>query len=113
MMVSIFLQGQLNFASIGLYPAQRFFDVNMTTGVVFVTRLLKEDGIGRESYTLRLIVYNLLDNRLQDTADVAITVNPNPGIPSWVNAPYVRTVSELYSMGTPVLTVSAFDSDQV
>ena len=34
----------------GLYPAQSFFSVNLTTGHVKVSRSLKNDGLARDEY---------------------------------------------------------------
>ena len=76
-------------------------------------RSLKEDGLARELYVLRVIVYDSADPRLQDTADVTISVSRNPSVPQWSNARYTETVSEDYSLGIPVLSVLATDSDGV
>ena len=105
------LRGDLMYESIGLYPAQSFFSIGALDGRIFTRRSLKEDGIARESYVLRVIVYDSVDPRLQDTADVTINVARNPSVPQWSQARYQTTVSEEYSMGIPVLTVLATDSD--
>lgn len=107
------LAGNLVYEAIGVYPAQSFFGVDRNTGNVFTRRNLKEDGIGRESYVLRVITYDDADPRLQDTADVRITVTRNPSTPTWTRQQYQETVNEEYSSVLPVLTVSAVDSDGV
>lgn len=107
------LQGPLNFETIGLYPAQTFFNVDRLTGSVFAQRSLKEDGVGRDQYILRVITYDSADPTLRDTADVAISVTRNPSVPRWSESVYRRTVNEEYSMGVPVLTVLATDTDGV
>lgn len=107
------LRGDLIYESIGLYPGQSFFTVGRLDGRIYASRSLKEDGLARESYVLRLIVYDSVDTRLQDTADVTITVARNPSVPQWSQARYQTTVSEEYSLGVPVLTVLATDNDGV
>ena len=101
------------YETIGLYPAQTFFDVDRSTGNVFVRRSLKEDGVGRDRYTLRVVTYDSADPGLRDTSDLTISVIRNPSVPRWSEASYRRTVSEEYSMGIPVLTVLATDTDGV
>lgn len=47
-------QGSLVYESIGLYPAQSFFTVNRTTGLITLTQSLKNDGFARDTYTVNL-----------------------------------------------------------
>ncbi|WAQ95445.1 FAT4-like protein [Mya arenaria] len=104
------LQGTLMFESIGIYPAQTFFSVN-NNGNVIVSRSLKEDSVGRERYTLRLITYDSADSRLQDTSDVTILVTRNPSTPQFSEFSYSRSVSEAFPLGNAVLTITATDQD--
>lgn len=101
------------FETIGVYPAQTFFSVDSISGSVRTIRSLKEDGLGRERYTLRVIVYDSADPRLQDTADVTIFVTRNPSVPQWSEVRYTRTVSEEYPVGEEILTILATDNDGV
>lgn len=105
-------QGVLTFDSIGVYPAQTFFRVD-NAGRIIVTRSLKEDSVPRDTYTLRVITYDSSDPVLQDTSEVTIFVSRNPSVPQWSQAQYSRTVNEEYSLGIPVLNISATDADRV
>lgn len=101
------------FETIGVYPAQTFFTVDRNSGSIRTVRSLKEDGLGRERYTLRMIVYDSADSRLQDTADVTIFVTRNPSVPQWSEVRYTRTVSEDFPLGDDLLTILATDNDGV
>ena len=101
------------FETIGVYPAQTFFSVDSTSGSIRTLRSLKEDGLGREQYTLRVIVYDSADPRLQDTSDVTIRVTRNPSVPQWSEVRYTRTINEEYPLGDDILTVLATDNDNV
>lgn len=111
-MAECVLQGPLMYESIGIYPAQTFFSVNRN-GSVIINRSLKEDSIGRDRYTLRVIVYDSGDPKLQDTADVTIFVQRNPNAPRFTEFSYSRQINEEYPLGEDVLTVSAVDDDNV
>ena len=111
-MAECVLQGPLVYESIGIYPAQTFFSVNRN-GSVIINRSLKEDSIGRDRYTLRVIVYDSGDPKLQDTADVTIFVQRNPNAPRFTEFSYSRQINEEYPLGEDVLTVSAVDDDNV
>ena len=107
------LQSYLVFESIGVYPAQNFFEVDRTTGGVRVIRSLREDSLGREIYTLRCITYDFADPEQRDTADVTIRVTRNPSGPLFSEASYERTIPENYPLGPAILTVLATDQDGV
>ena len=55
------IQGSIIYESIGLYPAQSFFDVNATTGAVRIVQSLKDDGFARTDYTVRFICYTKIE----------------------------------------------------
>ena len=40
------------YESVGLYPAESFFQVNATTGVINIIQSLKQDGFARTDYTV-------------------------------------------------------------
>lgn len=49
---SIFKQGSIRYESIGIFPAQTFFEVNTVSGAVNIIRSVRDDVILRASYTV-------------------------------------------------------------
>ncbi|WAQ96420.1 FAT2-like protein [Mya arenaria] len=104
-------QGVLVYETIGIYPAEAFFGIR-TNGSVYTYRSLKDDAIGRESYTLRVTVYDSFNPRRRDTADVLIFVCRNQNAPEWTEFEYSAIVTDnCESLGKPVLQISATDAD--
>lgn len=52
MVCSIFKQGSIRYESIGIFPAQTFFEVNTVSGAVNIIRSVRDDVILRASYTV-------------------------------------------------------------
>lgn len=52
--MSIFKQGSIRYESIGIFPAQTFFEVNTVSGVINIIRSVRDDVILRASYTVSL-----------------------------------------------------------
>ena len=50
--ISLIFQGAIVYESVGLYPAQSFFQVNATTGVINIIQSLKQDVFSRTEYTV-------------------------------------------------------------
>lgn len=52
--MSIFKQGSIRYESIGIFPAQTFFEVNTVSGAINIIRSVRDDVILRASYTVSL-----------------------------------------------------------
>lgn len=52
--MSLFKQGSIRYESIGIFPAQTFFEVNTVSGAINIIRSVRDDVILRASYTVSL-----------------------------------------------------------
>lgn len=52
--MSLFKQGSIRYESIGIFPAQTFFEVNTASGAINIIRSVRDDVILRASYTVSL-----------------------------------------------------------
>lgn len=52
--MSNFKQGSIRYESIGIFPAQTFFEVNTVSGAINIIRSVRDDVILRASYTVSL-----------------------------------------------------------
>ena len=97
-----------------MYPAEAFFGVR-SDGSLYVHRSLRDDAVGRESYTLRLTVHDTFNPLRRDTADVVIFVCRNQHPPAWTEFEYSAVLHDNCDedIMRPVLTVSATDADGV
>ncbi|GFN78435.1 protocadherin fat 4, partial [Plakobranchus ocellatus] len=105
------LKGTIVYESVGLYPAQSFFQVNASTGVINIIQSLKQDGFARTEYTLRVVCYDSQVSSQRATADVVVSVVRNVNSPVFSAAQYSTTIPEEYELNRPVLTVAATDAD--
>ncbi|KAL5018741.1 hypothetical protein ScPMuIL_004463 [Solemya velum] len=109
------LKSSIVYESIGIYPAQTFFDVKSVNGEVYVLSNLKLDYSARNQYTLQLIAYDQVLPNKRATADVLITVRRNLNYPLFTQSSYQIFVSEAWPVKDAVLNISAsdFDGDDV
>ena len=107
------IRGEVQYESIGLYPAQSFFNVNITTGVVTLAQSLKDDGFARQEYTLRVVCYDSLVPSQRTSVDLSIGVIRNINSPIFSRSQYVVTIPEDFAQNQPVLNLLATDLDNV
>ncbi|XP_035826838.1 protocadherin Fat 4-like [Aplysia californica] len=105
------LRGQVMYESIGLYPAQSFFTVNMTTGLVTIAQSLREDGFARTEYTLRVVCYDSVVPSQRTPVDLTIAIIRNINSPVFSQSQYSVVIPEDFAQNRPVLSLSASDLD--
>ncbi|XP_050391949.2 protocadherin Fat 4 [Patella vulgata] len=105
------LQGNIVYESIGDYPALSFFAVNRSTGIVSITRDLRNDNLRLSTYTLRVKAYDSAASYLSATAEVFITVARNLNAPVFDRNVYRVTVREDVTVGTYIIRLNATDAD--
>ncbi|XP_046579035.1 protocadherin Fat 4-like [Haliotis rubra] len=104
-------RGTLVYEAVGFYPAQSFFGINNVTGHITVIQSLKNDGLARTEYTLRVVVYDTQVPAQRLSADVLVSVGRNLNAPTLTQTRYSQAVDEDYPLGVPVLNVTASDLD--
>ena len=88
------------------------FEVNETTGVIYIIDPLRLDAESRITYIFHVEVYNSTDEAAFDMTTVEIRVDDaNDNSPSFNQSLYTRVINSSLSFGSTVLTVSAYDYD--
>ncbi|XP_076458561.1 protocadherin Fat 4-like [Babylonia areolata] len=105
------LRDRVVYETVGVYPAQSFFQVDYNSGAVYIIQDLKNDERARTLYTLRVIAYDASVPTQRDTADVTIAVARNLNAPVFTRSNYVTTVDESYALGKAVVNATAIDAD--
>ncbi|KAK7482291.1 hypothetical protein BaRGS_00026419 [Batillaria attramentaria] len=106
-------EGVILYEADGLYPAESFFAINQTTGLITVTGDLKQDPLQLSTYLLRVIAYDSPHPARQATATVTLSVTRDPNNPIFQpNSNYFETVDETAPISTVVVPVRATDADQ-
>ncbi|KAK3089813.1 hypothetical protein FSP39_006721 [Pinctada imbricata] len=105
------LRGSIVYQVTGNYPAPTFFEVNSTTGLIFLARPVSQDSLLTTTYFLRLIAYDSVYPNIQTTATATINVNRNPNGPQFTSVDYRQTISEDHALGSAVIDVNATDAD--
>nr|XP_034314272.1 protocadherin Fat 4 isoform X3 [Crassostrea gigas] len=103
--------GRIQYEVVGIYPAPSFFDVDKDSGVIRIIRDLKEDKSATGTYVLRISAFDSRDPSKNTLTDVTITVARNVNPPVFDRTTYSTRITELYSMGIPVLNITATDPD--
>ncbi|WAQ95973.1 FAT4-like protein, partial [Mya arenaria] len=102
-------RGEIVYELDGEYPGVSFFDVNRTTGDIYIIRDLKEDVSAREEYTIHIVAYDTLvpENRARKT--VIIRVARNQGFPQFERSMYDETVDEFHQLAVSIVNITAND----
>ncbi|XP_071105610.1 protocadherin Fat 4-like isoform X2 [Haliotis cracherodii] len=106
------LKGSLVYEATGIYPAQTFFGVNRNDGRINITQDLKNDGLGRDSYTLQITVYDSQMPDVRVTETVQINVVRNANNPLFSQSTYTNTILETHQLAVPVININATDQDR-
>lgn len=69
--MSIFKQGSIRYESIGIFPAQTFFEVNTVSGAINIIRSVRDDVILRASYTVSL---NTISQTLSQLKNLLLSI---------------------------------------
>ncbi|XP_062579030.1 protocadherin Fat 3-like [Saccostrea cucullata] len=103
--------GSIRYELVGIYPAQDFFAVNPTTGVVNLIKDLATDNFETMQYTLRLEAYDTNNPNLRAVGLSFITVIRNPASPVFEVGDYSMSIEEIQPVGSILLEVNATDND--
>ncbi|XP_055954929.1 protocadherin Fat 4 [Patella vulgata] len=104
-------QGAIVYGITGIYPAQSFFDINNSTGQIFIKEDLKNDGLARPQYLLRVIAYSI--NVPDRTAEIICTINVlrNEFTPAFNPKTYNPRILETHPFAVAVENITATDGD--
>ncbi len=69
--MSLFKQGSIRYESIGIFPAQTFFEVNTVSGAINIIRSVRDDVILRASYTVSL---NTISQTLSQLKNLLLSI---------------------------------------
>ncbi|KAK3745550.1 hypothetical protein RRG08_040225, partial [Elysia crispata] len=103
----------VTYSIIGIDTGPTYFDINPTSGQIYVKANLRDDPIKRSQYTLRLRAERQFQVTTQEAfATATITVNRNLNSPQLrPNALYERTINEDAFIGDNVVQIDALDAD--
>ncbi|KAK3608192.1 hypothetical protein CHS0354_039207 [Potamilus streckersoni] len=104
--------GKLIYQLDGYLPAETFFTINSTTGVITVRNSPNLDVLERGSYTLRVCVYDDAWPSNRICSNLTVVINRNPSSPQFLQRSYGQTIRANFAPGDIVIQITAQDLDR-
>ncbi|KAL3875970.1 hypothetical protein ACJMK2_033864 [Sinanodonta woodiana] len=105
------LRGKLVYQLDGYLPAETFFAINSTTGVITVHNSPNSDVLERGSYTLHVCVYDDAWPSNRVCSNLTVVVNRNPNGPQFSQRSYNANIRANFPPGSIVIQMTAQDLD--
>ena len=106
-----YLQGNIVYRLIGVYPAEHFFMVDSETGEIKVNQSLRNDVLQLTEYSLHVEAYDSAYPLNKAREYITVSVNRNANPPAFGQNNYEKTISENFPLVSEVVTVGASDPD--